>query len=85
MAQSRISEELVFQVFRQFSKMADEDMSPAEALLALAEMLTRAHPTMDPDDWETIAYVGGLLWRAEMKEAESSAQMLELLRRARGQ
>jgi hypothetical protein len=85
MTKSVMSEELVFQVFRQFAARADVDLSPAEALLALAEMLARTHATMDNDDWETIAYVGGLLWKAEMGEAESEAQMVELLRRARRQ
>lgn len=43
------------------SMAGDEDLGPAQALLALLEVLARTHETMDNDDWEKIAIVGGLL------------------------
>lgn len=73
--------ELVLAVLRTFSK--DETLQPAEALFDLIELLARTHATMDNDDWEVLAIVGALLWRAEMGGVEAGAEFETLMKRLR--
>jgi hypothetical protein len=73
--------ELVLALMRSFAK--DESLAPAQSLLDLMELLSRTHATMDNDDWEKIATVGGLLWRAEMGDIEAQGEFEMLMRRMR--
>jgi len=61
----------------------DDELEVAQALLDLMELLARTHETMDNDDWERIAAVGALLWRAEMGGVESQGEFEMLMRRMR--
>jgi hypothetical protein len=55
-------------------------LDTGQALLGLIDVLARTHATMDTGDWETIAAVGGILWRVEMEGVESAGEF-ESLRR----
>lgn len=76
-----MDKELVLAVLRNFAR--DDSLQPAEALFDLIELLARTHKTMDNDDWEIIAIVGGLLWRAEMGGTEAEGEFEMLMRRLR--
>lgn len=65
------------------SMAREDDLEPAQALLDLLEVLARTHATMDNDDWEKIAIVGALLWRAEMQGVEAQGEFEMLMRRVR--
>jgi len=76
-----MTRELVLALMRSMAK--DDSLEPAQALLDLMELLARTHETMDNDDWEKIAAVGALLWRAEMGDVESQGEFEMLMRRVR--
>jgi hypothetical protein len=76
-----MNRELVLALMRSMAK--DDELEPAQALLDLIELLARTHETMDNDDWEKIAVVGGLLWRAEMGDVEAQGEFEMLMRRVR--
>lgn len=76
-----MTREMVLALMRSMAK--DDELQPAQALLDLMEVLARTHETMDNDDWEKIAIIGGLLWRAEMDDVEAQGEFEMLMRRMR--
>lgn len=74
-----MTREMVLALMRSMAK--DDELQPAQALLDLMEVLARTHETMDNDDWEKIAIIGGLLWRAEMDDVEAQGEFEMLMRR----
>lgn len=76
-----MNNELVLAVLRTFAR--DDSLQPAEALFDLIELLARTHRTMDNEDWEVIAIVGALLWRAEMGGTEAEGEFEMLMKRLR--
>lgn len=76
-----MTRELVLALMRSMAR--DDELGVAQALLDLMELLARIHATMDNDDWEKIAIVGGLLWRAEMQGVEAQGEFEMLMRRMR--
>ncbi|WP_234775207.1 hypothetical protein [Paraburkholderia tropica] len=76
-----MNRDLVLAVLRTFA--SDGELQAPQALLDLIDLLARTHSTMDNDDWEVIATVGGLLWRAEMGGVEAEAHFELLMRRLR--
>lgn len=56
---------------------------PSQAIILLADFLARARDVIADEDWETIARVGALLWRAEGDEIEASQMVMELMDKIR--
>jgi len=76
-----MARELVLALMRSMAK--DDELEVAQALLDLLDVLARIHAELDNDDWEKIAIVGGLLWRAEMGGVEARGEFEILMRRMR--
>ena len=73
---------LVLALFR--TMIENYELEAPQALLDLVRLLARSHATMDNGDWETIAMVGALAWRAEMKHMETLGQFQALMNRLQG-
>lgn len=69
-------------------KMAMEghcNRAASQAISLLADFLARAQDVIADEDWETIACVGALLWRAKSDEVETSRIATDLMDRIQRQ